>query len=200
MKRWIWYVITGLVITIAGAGIFYGVYTHKEPGLMTICWENGVANYEGKCEELQWKKNQLPLTYYIVPDIEHRAYTESIHASANLWNKEICPLFREVKNKNDAVVLVSWESIDTDNTHCGGSTSHEGRTGPERASVVLKEPSDIHAVYRYSAHELGHVLGLDHDPAPNSVMYPIQPGMTEELSFVLPSDHDKKLLKERLCP
>lgn len=204
MKRWLWYVIAGLVIVIASCSVFYGVYTHKEPGLMTVCWENGVANYEGKCEELLWKKNQIPLPYYINFDVLHEDYIDSIRAGANLWNKEVCFLFREVNKLEDAVVLVSWGNIDTTSSYSGGHTTHEGKKGPEIVHVVLKEASDIHAVYRYSAHEFGHVLGLAHDTAPNSIMYPIQPNITsntaEKMPFVLPSDHDIKLLRERLCP
>lgn len=200
MKRWMWYAIASFVAIIASCSVFYGVYSHKEPGLMTACWENGKANYEGKCEELTWKRNQIPITYYISFDIQHEDYIDSVRAGAHLWNKEVCFLLREVDRLEDAMVLVSWGNVDITSAHAGGHTSHEGQTGPEYVHVVLKEPSDTHAVYRYAAHEFGHVLGLAHDTAPNSIMYPIQPNMTEKLSFVLPSDHDIKLLQERLCP
>lgn len=196
MKNWIWYMIIGIVIAITSFSVLYGVCTHEEPGLMTICWENGIANYNGKCEELIWKKNQIPITYYINFDILHKDYINSIRAGANLWNKEVCYLLREVNRPEDAIALISWGSV---NTNLGGYTYHEGQNGPEHAYVVLTEPTDIHAVYRYAAHEFGHVLGLDHDTAPNSIMYPIQPSITKEIMFVLPSDHDIKLLRNRLC-
>lgn len=196
MKNWIWYIIIGLIIAITSFSVLYGIFTHEEPGLMTVCWENCKANYNGKCEELLWKKNQIPITYYINSDILYKDYVDSIRAGANLWNKEVCYLLREVNRPEDAIVLISWGNV---NANSGGYTSHEGQNGPEHVYVVFIEPSDIHTFYRYAAHEFGHVLGLDHDTAPNSIMYPIQPSKTDEIMFVLPSDHDIKLLQNHLC-
>lgn len=194
MKRWVWYVIGAIVLALAGGGVLYGVLTHKEPGLMQVCWVNGQAHYTGTCTELKWQKNQLPLTYFITLDKNTETYRNSITKGADLWNSEIGPMFKLVNKESDAIVKVSWGSVPTSG-HSGGYTSHAGTTGPTGATIVLSEPSDLHAVYRYATHEFGHVLGLAHDEAPRSIMYPTQPGMTNELTFVLPSDADKKLLR-----
>ena len=61
MKRWVWYVIAAVVFALAGGGVLYGVLTHKEPGLMNVCWKGGIANYTMQCEPLAWKKEQMPL-------------------------------------------------------------------------------------------------------------------------------------------
>jgi len=196
MKRWIWYVIGGLVLALAAGGVLYGVLTHKEPGLMKVCWQNGQANYDGDCQDLKWNKDQLPLKYHINFDKDHKDYIDSVVKGADLWNREIAPVFVRVDNEADAVVKVTWGSIEV-GKHCSaGSTSHTGsEAGPTGASVVLRNPSDVHAVYRFAAHEFGHVLGLAHDNAPRSIMYPMQPDVTDEMTFVLPSDYDKKLLQ-----
>ena len=198
-KNWLWYSLIASTVAITSGLVLYAVYTHKEPGLMKVCWQNGVANYNGECQEIIWTKDKIPITYYINSDGYHKSYDESIRAGARLWNKEICPLFREVNNADEAMVTVSWGYVDASTAHSGAYTSHEGQNSPERANVVFSEPSDIHAVYRFAAHEFGHVLGLAHDTAPNSIMYPIQPNITEEMYFVLPSDHDIKLLREHYC-
>jgi hypothetical protein len=182
MKRWVWYVIGGLVLALAAGGVLYGVLTHKEAGLMKVCWQNGQAIYNNPdCTlELKWQKKLLPLPYFIAFDEDHKVYVDSVVKGADLWNREIAPVFKRVDKEADARVVVTWGSIE-DN--------------PISAKVVLTNPSDIHAVFRFAAHEFGHVLGLDHDEAPRSIMYPIQPDMTDEMQFALPSDYDKKLLR-----
>lgn len=197
MKRWVWYVIGGVVFAVALGGVLYGVLTHKEPGLMKVCWAGGAANYDGTCEELKWRPEQMPLTYYIDFDADHKAYVESVVAGADLWNKEICSVFKRVDKADGAAVIVGWGSVEG---NAAGHTSHGGNAGPTGARVTLTNPSDVHAVYRYAAHEFGHVLGLAHDEAPRSIMYPTQPDVTGDLTFVLPSDFDRKLLKGLLCP
>lgn len=195
MKTWMWYLIGAIVLALAGGGVLYGVLTHKEPGLMTVCWSGGLAHYDDDCMELRWEKEQMPLTYYVNFDMHHQVYTDSVVKAVGLWNSEIGAVFKRVDKPTDAIVMVTWGSVPKEG-HSGGFTSHTGQIGPTGAQVVITEPSDIHAVYRYAAHEFGHVLGLAHDEAPRSIMYPIQPGMTEDMTFVLPSDYDKKLLRE----
>jgi hypothetical protein len=198
MKRWVWFVIGGLVLALAAGGVLYGVLTHKEPGLMKVCWQSGQAVYNNPdcTTELKWKKDQLPLPYFINFEKDHKDYIDSVVKGADLWNKEIAPVFKRVDKESDAKVIITWGSIEV-GKHCSaGSTSHQGTDGPTNAKIVLRNPSDIHAVYRFAAHEFGHVLGLAHDEAKRSIMYPVQPDVTDEMTFVLPSDYDKKLLRE----
>lgn len=199
MKKWMWYVIGALVLALAGGGVLYGVLTHEEPGLMKVCWAGGQAHYDGACQELEWKRGKLPIPYYIGFGENHKDYVGSVVKGAELWNTEIGPVFKQVDKAEDALVKVTWGSIGV-GKHCSaGSTSHTGSAeeGATGAEVVLRNPSDVHAVYRYAAHEFGHVLGLAHDEAPRSIMYPTQPDVTEDMTFVLPSDSDEKLLKEK---
>lgn len=204
-KKWYFWVFIGLIV-VAGAGVLYGVLTHKEPGFMGVCWKadgtvdryhDPVKTPNSDCTtELKWKKDQFPLAYYIAFGKDHQDYIDSVVKGAEMWSKEVGrELFKRVDKEADAKIEVTWGSVSKDNS--GGFTTHTGGPGgPTGAKVVLSNPSDIHAVYRYAAHEWGHVLGLAHDGATRSIMYPVQPDMTEELTFVLPSDFDKRLLKE----
>lgn len=200
MKKWMWIVIAVVVFGLAGGGVLYGVLSHTEAGFMEVCWVKGQAVYTGDCEPkvaLKWQKADMPLPVHLELDAHaEKNYRESIVKGFELWNTEIGAVFRFVDKKEDAKVFVTWGST-TPGSHSGGSTSHTGDdSGPKQASVEISEPSDVHAVYRFAAHEAGHVLGLGHDEAPRSIMYPVQPGQTEEMTFVLPSDSDKKLCKE----
>ncbi len=196
MKRWVWFVIGALVLALAAGGVLYGVLTHEEPGLMKVCFRGGQAYYDGDCQEVKWRKEQLPIPYYIDFGEHHKVYVESVVKGAELWNSEIGPVLKRVEEKNDALVIVSWGSADSGTTCAAGTTSHTGdEGGPNGATVVLKEPSDVHAVYRFAAHEWGHVLGLAHDEAKRSIMCATQPATTTEMKFVLPSDFDKELLR-----
>lgn len=194
MKKWLWYVLGALFFLAAGGGVLYGVLTHKEPGLMTVCWIDNQAHYDGTCAELRWELPQFPLTYFIDFDKDHQTYTDSVVKAAQMWNNEIGNVFKRADVKTDATVVVSWGAVPKKD-HAGGYTTHQGQTGPVSANVVLTDASDVHAVYRYAAHEFGHVLGLAHDEFTKSIMYSIQPGMTGDMTFVLPSDYDKKLLR-----
>jgi hypothetical protein len=193
MKRWVWYLIGAIVLALAGGGVLYGVITHKEPGLMKVCWVDGQAHYDGDCMELKWKKEQMPLPYHISFEKDHKVYTDSVIKGADMWNKEIGPVFKRVDKEADAVVKITWGSVEAGKHCAAGSTSHTGQTGPMGAKVVLREPSDVHAVFRFAAHEFGHVLGLAHDE--HAIMKPKLEAETDELKFTLPSDHDKKLLR-----
>jgi hypothetical protein len=196
MKRWIWYVIGAVILALAGGGVLYGVLTHKEAGFMEVCWKGGQAHYTGcdTTKPLKWSKDKLPIPYYIDFDKDHQTYVESVTTAADLWNREVgVALFKRVKLASDSKLIIKWGAVDGDKA---GHTSHRGDDrGPTSSEVVLVEASDVRAVHRFAAHELGHVLGLAHDE--HAVMQPTAPGMSpDKMQFILPSDHDKKLLQE----
>lgn len=205
MKKWTKYLILfGVVFAVALGGVLYGVLTHKEPGLLGVCWNGpSVGAYDDPLKDphpecttkVQWPKSQMPLTYFVDLDTAPKDYVKSIHAAAKMWNDEIGPVF--VQDDDDrADVLVVWGSPRGNE---GGSTTHSlNDDGTLSATVELVEASDLRAIYRFAAHEFGHVLGLAHDQAPRSIMFPTQPGTTydKEMTFVLPSDYDKKLLRK----
>jgi hypothetical protein len=194
MKRWVWYIVAATVFALAAGGVIYGVITHKEAGLLKVCWKGGIAHYSPNCEGLKWKKEQMPLPYYIDFKQNHTAYVDSVVTAAEMWNREIGPVFQRTNHYDDAKVIVSWGAYSGAGHDCAaGYVKHRGYRGPVDAQVVLRNPSDTHAVFRFAAHEFGHVLGLAHDES--GLMAPTMNDTTDELKITVPTDHDKKLLR-----
>ena len=205
MQRWMYYIIVGMAILILGGLVIYGVISHKEPGLLSACFQNNlVIAYHDPIKsphlecttEVKWKREQLPLTYFISFGEDHKEYISSITTAADLWNREIGnTVFKQVDNVDDSLIEVSWGSVSKED-HVGGYTVHTGDDkGLTGAKVILSNPSDLHAVHRYVVHEFGHVLGLAHDDFAKSIMFPSAPDTTGGMGYTLPSDSDKKLLR-----
>lgn len=194
-------IVAGLFLFAVAMLLIYGIATHKEAGFITACWpkKEGYLLYSKNCvHEVKWEKKQVPLTVRLALENSVIDYKKSIQAAMATWNRELGLVFIEVIS-GDADVVIRWGP--TQNGASGGYTQHiginiNGSRKILRSTVTLTEPSDLHAVYRYAMHELGHVLGLDHDVTTRSIMYPIQPGMTENLVPALPSDSDIRLLKQ----
>lgn len=187
------------------AGVFFllitllaiiGLTYHTEPGFLHACWprSEGYLTYNGACpQEIKWSRKQIPLAVRLAMDSSSDVYRKSIQEAMATWNREVGLVFIEIQ-AGHADVIVQWGP--SQDGMSGGYTRHIGSAGQLRYAVVtLTDPSDLHAVYRYAMHELGHVLGLAHDSATRSIMYPIQPSMTGALIPALPSDSDIKLLK-----
>jgi len=199
MPKWVMILLGSLIGAGALAGLLYGVLTHKEPGLLHVCWVGGQAVYDGPCEPkmaLRWAKERMPLRVFLdFPAVSSAAYRDSIVGAVQMWNQQVGPVFRLLEDREHADVLVSWGAQETGG-HAGGFTRHKG--GPdlaESAEVQLLEPSDLHAVMRYGAHELGHVLGLAHDDSAASLMHPTGRAGTIELQPLVPTDADKETLR-----
>jgi len=176
--------------------LLWGVATHKEAGLMPVCWPaegEGYAVYNQACEHtIKWPK--IPLLVRIDLADDTLVYTSAIEGAMKLWNSQVGPLFIKV-HAGAADVIVQWGPTAMDNS--AGYTQHIGaKEGVRQAVITFTDPNDLHMMYRFAVHEFGHVLGLAHDDFTSSIMYPVQPAVNDKISFVLPTDADIKLLKK----
>lgn len=140
----------------------------SDPGLMT-----SVSN-----RPLYWQKKHLPLM--VVLDDTLASWEADVKFGINVWNNVV-----------DGPIFIFGGVMDTFDLGNGGSgiivttTAGPGadphaylkwdeKTGILRAAPI-RIPLNIYPQYRLRVitHELGHVLGLDHDPEiPWSVMHP----------------------------
>lgn len=163
--------------------------------LMAKAYDDPIQTKHPECtQKVIWKKDQLPLKYYIDTWGMHPDYIEDIENGAKLWNKTVkVPLLIRTKNVGEATGRIRWGEP----TKYTGQTTHTGNeTGLIGFEVIIRNASNRHTVYKTAAHEFGHVLGLAHDESPRTLMYPYIPEIIKEISFVLPSDNDIELLRK----
>lgn len=199
----------GLVIlvfaVIAACCVVYGVITHREAGLLQVCWDNGHASYtedlqgEGESEQcknpvpLVWPQSQLPLSVVVFSG-DHVALKEQERGSKIVkeaiddFNLQVGrTLFGVAKiadEEPDVVVIWGVPSIVGDNgagsRKVGGYVNHAKLGTTMQAIVRIRETSSDRLAFVTTLHELGHVVGLAHDQFISSLMYPRM--VTDELN------------------
>lgn len=195
-------------------------------GLMGVCWQdNGLANFDTTfCdapETITWPL--MPLRV-LDPEDASSAHREALRASIEETNEEVgCEVFQVVQPNWQQEYEVSIffevpvEGGADGEFDVGGATSFsraQGQNMPQRAYV------DIFAIGLSGTlldmiirHELGHVLGLDHDDLESSIMrrrqtlaqeQTISEGGSQSVfrgqgSVELTSE-DRELLRTMYCP
>ena len=158
----------------------------EEPGLIP-------SKIDGR--GIRWEKSRFPLQIVVDPTVSDW-YMDVMYA-AYLWNiKTGLPLFaipvlKSTEGLDDiyGLILVREASV-ASFPHTNLGYTFLGNIIDAPIYLPPGVPDSITA--RVAVHELGHVLGLDHDPSnQTSVMYPT--ALTSEFGI---TDHDITVLRE----
>lgn len=103
---------------------------------------------------------------------------ESINAKIRRYNEFVAYINTLIKQSNSL----------------GAKKFTEGRFDPNNNTIDIFQYNDTNKLLRVMAHELGHVLGINHNKNVASIMYSMNSATTTELSR-----EDREALQE-VCP
>lgn len=193
--KWM-FIVGGVVVLLAISGVIYGVITKAgDEGLMV---RNG--------HELKWDRADFPVGCFYQSGYP-ADYANSYETARQRLNKAagktilgICTrwqLKKEIKEAPSGSILLRIRPVeerpDGYERH-GATTEHRYNKENGRilaATVSVDDGLSGQLLYEVTLHELGHVLGLDHDRNKSSFMYPIALDRSGDLS-----KKDIDLLKE----
>lgn len=175
------------VLAVALACVFGAVDTAPEPGLLTGCRIANRINYDGRCFDVRWAKSRMPLQVYAneLPLVEQaidRINAELGFSALAVWDMRRAP---------DVFVAVNVRPLTK--RYNGGVTQHYYSEGRFVAAIATWGNESAFTEYLVLLHEFGHVLGLAHDPRPESMMFPRIPA--EGHHAIALTGHDRQLLR-----
>lgn len=190
--------IVAVISILAVVGVVIGVATHNEPGLMRVCWNQFntvVSDYDcAEGTEISWPTATFPL------GVETDGYVGEVQTSIDLINTQVgCDLlaYQEPSGFRPADITITSEAIMSRGDERGGSTWHLRDDDRLRARIELYAAGSM--AQRILVHELGHALGLAHDPFTASIMYPTQYDSVGRLEMITLTDSDRNLLHRLYC-
>lgn len=153
--------------------------TVPEPTGWSVCYEadGTVDNYDGECSAPALVKWNLPATVYIPPDYPER---NRVLQAMGVWNDHMGTAVFKESTGPAANVVITMAPLSI--WGFAGLAEHTRKNGITVFTVTVFQGyfgrADV------ITHELGHTLGLAHDPGnKRSIMYPsgnwVVPGVTK---------------------
>ncbi len=209
-----------LAVVVIGL-IIYGVTTHKEPGLLRVCWQGDQAVYadstslealeapDGPCaepEDLVWPRKQTPLKvgWEALQKSDERAVKAAIRdINAQLGFKMLVELPESQDDLDipqpDIHIELEAHLVGVENPPAGWASHRRLSDGSLFCGVKIRSlAASERFVFLVARHELLHGIGLAHDPEnPASAIYPLTRDDTleETLGLGRVTDFDRALIR-----
>ena len=196
-----------LIAAISISLLTYAILMHEtgqtdEPGLMIACFNSqGLAEFDlAVCEagnftqeEITWDVSRIPLTVRVSGQEPSTSLTYAIEQI----NSQVGCTVLAMSDESESDVVVFPNTPMATGDHPGGSTIFRRDNGVQRSYVdIFGSSAGSNVLSKVYMHELGHVLGLEHDFWQGSIMRLSQNNSVE---LVRLTDNDRSILGERYC-
>jgi hypothetical protein len=188
-----------LLASLAIFGIAYGVIYSTEPGLDSICIDDGTVSYtDQNCEKepIIWPKEQIPLGVKVYYDfgqgVYKGLYTPLVAKTVASINDDVGFTLLEVVDVEPHILVL----VDGDNALDTGGYSHTAYGGKLAASVQLSNVSSQAVGYILLKQLLLHAIGLANDNYKSSIMYTPLVIKHNAITGLRLTDKDRNLLRK----
>ena len=177
-------VLLALVVLLVASLTTIGIVTHKSEDRAWL-----KRNCGGQMVDLNWQPQAFPLRVHLGDTLDQE-WREGMQGAMVEWNQAVgLALFREVSSSQAEDVAVTHANI----TSHGRATLRWGAACRLRqVSVTVPGLVSGSVVRKVAMHELGHVLGLDHDTYVWSVMY----RTANAMGVANVTNHDKEIIRQ----